>query len=277
MSDAPTEPAPETSANVERVVYTRSEPKTVPAVFGAICEAMNAIGAVGKERRSDHGNFQFRGIDDILNAVGPVMRDHCLFVNPRLLTIERTPAKSKNGGGLMNTIVTVEFEFVSGADGSTYTVGPIPGEAMDSGDKSTAKAMSVALRTCLIQVFAIPTEDRDPDDDVYERAHQDNPAPAASAPQVRARRARSGDYESDPWADDNPERAEYYRGAIRASSTEDALKLVWNEVVAECNSGALSNKDGSHLSSLIKRRITEIQRERAAAAAADPEAEFRAA
>jgi hypothetical protein len=275
----PEAPAPESAPeDAERVVYPITEHKPVPAIFGAICEVMNAIGAIGKDKRSDHGNFKFRGIDDVMNVVGPVMRAHCMFVSPRLVSIERHRYESKGGGSLMNTIVQVEFVFTSGADGSEHVVGPIPGEGMDTGDKSTAKAMSVALRTALLEVFMIPTEDRDPDHDVYEVA---TPAPSAPTAQrgggrVRASRPTPKDQDADPWADDNPERVKYYADAIAASGNDGSLRLVWEEVAAECEDGKLSNKDGNHLSNLVKRRRADLAKA-AAAAPVDPEAPFHTA
>jgi hypothetical protein len=43
------------------------------------------------------------------------------------------------------------------------------GEGMDSGDKASNKAMAVAHKYAIIQVFAIPTEDdKDPENDSHE-------------------------------------------------------------------------------------------------------------
>ena len=41
------------------------------------------------------------------------------------------------------------------------------GEAGDSGDKATPKAMSVALRTALLQTLMLPTDEPDPDSFTY--------------------------------------------------------------------------------------------------------------
>jgi len=41
---------------------------------------------------------------------------------------------------------------------------------MDSGDKATAKAMSVAFRTALLQSLSLPTDEVDPDATSYERS-----------------------------------------------------------------------------------------------------------
>lgn len=273
-----TEAASDTATDTDayaRVVYPATETKTVPAVYAAICEAMNAIGAVAKGTHSDHGNFKFRGIDDALNVVGPVLRSYCLFISPRLVSITRTQLKTNAGGGLVNTIVEVAYDFISGADGSVHTVGPIPGEGMDTGDKSTAKAMSVAMRTMLWQVFAIPTQDRDPDHDVYEIAGS---APShAPGRQATAKPRQRPATEVDPWADDNPERVAYYADAIRASGNDGSLRLVWEEIAASCKDGTLSKKDGDHLSQLTGTRRTELAAAAEAAREADPEHEYHTA
>lgn len=54
-------------------------------------------------------------------------------------------------------------------------------ESLDSGDKATAKAMSVAFRSALLQVLAIPTHDPDPDSQTYERASAPEPDPERAA------------------------------------------------------------------------------------------------
>jgi hypothetical protein len=261
------EPAPDAApAEPERTVIPTTEHTIVPAVYGAICEAMNAIGVIGKGKTSDHGKFKFRGVDDAMNALAPVLRAHCLFISPRLVNVERTRLETKGGGGLMNTVVEVEYEFTSGADGSKHIVGPIPGEGMDTGDKSTAKAMSVALRTMLLQVFMIPTEDRDPDHDVYEVASTPGAPPVPNG----TRRAQHGDF--DPWADSNPDLVRYYRSAIEATTTEDALKLIWADIVDDVRAGKLAAVDGNDLKSTMQYRIAALRRQRQDTAAEAPQA-----
>jgi hypothetical protein len=50
---------------------------------------------------------------------------------------------------------------------------------MDWGDKGTPKAMSVAFRTFLLQALTIPTDEAEPDAQVYERDRgQTEPDPA---------------------------------------------------------------------------------------------------
>ena len=70
---------------------------------------------------------------------------------------------SKAGAALFYVTVEVEFDFVSAEDGSKHTVKTF-GEAMDSGDKATNKAMSAAYKYAAFQAFSIPTEsDNDAD------------------------------------------------------------------------------------------------------------------
>lgn len=125
----------------------------------AVLDVMAAVGAVGKG--STRQNFQFRGIDAVLNSVSPAMRDHGLTVYPAKVE-HRRGEKSFSGGNKGSQIDLIVDYVFTGPDGSTFTV-QVAAEATDTNDKATAKAMSVALRTCLIQTFAIPTEESGPD------------------------------------------------------------------------------------------------------------------
>jgi hypothetical protein len=64
--------------------------------------------------------------------------------------------------------VKVTYTFI-GVNGDTIKA-TVVGEAMDSGDKATAKAMSVAFRTALLQSLSLPTDEVDPDAHSYERS-----------------------------------------------------------------------------------------------------------
>lgn len=133
-------------------------------------ESMSAVmekvrGLAKRERNSQQG-FNFRGIDAVVNAVGPALREVGAVITPRILTVDQHYGTSKSGGTLTGTRVTVEYTW-HGPDGSTI-VGAAPGEAFDSGDKGTAKAMSVAYRTYLLQALTLPTDEPDPDAQVYD-------------------------------------------------------------------------------------------------------------
>ena len=134
--------------------------ETKPNVHQAIIAVMEGVGAVKKG--SMQQGFAFRGIDDVLNAVSPVMRTHGLTMYPSKVERVRSTSTFKSGGTATVIDLVVDYTF-TGPDGSQVVV-QVPSEATDSLDKATAKAMSVALRTCLIQTFAIPTvEETGPD------------------------------------------------------------------------------------------------------------------
>lgn len=135
-----------------------------------VYQAINAIQAdlaktgIEKTRRNQQGSgYNFRGIDDVYNAIAPLLATHKLCILPRMLSRHCDERLSKSGGSLFYVTVEAEFDFVSSEDGTKHTVKTF-GEAMDSGDKATNKAMSAAYKYAAFQAFAIPTEgDNDAD------------------------------------------------------------------------------------------------------------------
>ena len=118
---------------------------------------------ISKDRNNAAQGYKFRGIDDVYNALSPIMSAHGLVILPRI--VNRTVSERANAKGSLLFYVTVEaeFDFVSSHDGSKHTVKTY-GEAMDSGDKATNKAMSAAYKYAAFQTFCIPTEgDNDAD------------------------------------------------------------------------------------------------------------------
>lgn len=139
-------------------------------IYKLIGQAIGKIGAIGKDRVSKDRNgveqFNYRGIDQVYNALNPVMAELGLFFCPRVLDQKREERTTRNGAVLTYTILSMEYT-VYAPDGSSVVLQTV-GEAMDSGDKSTNKAMSVALKYAMFQLFCIPTEEmKDPDADVY--------------------------------------------------------------------------------------------------------------
>jgi hypothetical protein len=145
-----------------------------------VYKAINAVqselskSGITKDRFNSQGSgYKFRGIDDVYNTIAPMLAKHGLCILPRVLSRQCDERQSKNGGALFYVTVEVEFDFVSASDGSKHTVKTF-GEAMDSGDKATNKAMSAAYKYAAFQAFSIPTEgDNDADahtHDVQARA-----------------------------------------------------------------------------------------------------------
>lgn len=150
------------------------EPATIdadtPPVHVAWARVMADVQGIAKRDRNQAQNFNFRGIDAVMNAVGPALRDHGVVVIPTdVVTNSRDIATSK-GKPMHEVTVQVEYTII-GPAGDTM-VGMAPGESADSGDKATPKAMSVAYRTFLLQALTIPTDEPDADATSVER---DNP------------------------------------------------------------------------------------------------------
>ena len=130
-------------------------------IFKAIADTMNDVSAVGKNSKNEKQNYNFRGIDAVMNALHPAMVKNRIFVVPEVLDQQREERQSKNGK-LIYSICKIKYTFFAD-DGSNISATVI-GEGMDSGDKATNKAMSVAFKYACFQVFCIPTEDMtDPD------------------------------------------------------------------------------------------------------------------
>ena len=148
----------------------KQEPDQLPAeptkkVYTAILAVMAGLAhkGISKDRKNAQQNYNFRGIDDIYNELAGLLVSAGLLMLPRVLSRECQERATKTGGVLFYTVVHVEFDFVCVDDNSRHTVS-IFGEAMDSADKSTNKAMSAAYKYCALQAFCIPTEgDNDAD------------------------------------------------------------------------------------------------------------------
>lgn len=138
------------------------ETKTVYQLISEVSAEMAKEG-ISKNNKNQTQGYKFRGIDDVYNALAPIMSKAGLVVLPRVLARECIERQTKSGGALFYTTVEMEFDFVSSFDGSKHVVKTF-GEAMDSADKSTNKAMSAAYKYACMQSFCIPTEgDNDAD------------------------------------------------------------------------------------------------------------------
>ena len=148
-----------------------STPPTYSNIHEALTAVMRDVQAVKKNEKNTSQNYNFRGIDAVINAVGPALRAHGVQAIPRISdyqysTIEVGPQKRP----MQHVLVTVEYAFFC-SSGSAVTATVIA-EAMDFGDKAVAKAMSVAYRTALLQTLCLPTDEPDPDSYSYGQPNE---------------------------------------------------------------------------------------------------------
>lgn len=144
--------------------------------------AINAVTAdlakcgIGKDRKNQQQGYAFRGIDDVQNTLAPLLAKHGLVILPRILERSCEERQTKSGGTLFYTTVCAEFDLVCAKDGSTHVV-RVYGEAMDSADKSTNKAMSASYKYMALLTFCIPVDPAEDADAVTPE-----PGPKAEPP-----------------------------------------------------------------------------------------------
>lgn len=198
-------------------------------VYQAINRVQAALAKEGisKARKNQQQGYNFRGIDDVYNALAPLLADNGLCILPRILTRICEERQSAKGGTLFYVTVEAEFDFVCAEDGSKHTVRTF-GEAMDSGDKATNKAMSAAYKYAAMQAFAIPTEgDNDADAHTHQVQPAAHPAHPAQAPQKPAQR---------------PLDVEAAQKSIRTAKTEADATKYRDAALARC-----TNAEQQHL------------------------------
>lgn len=131
-------------------------------IFEAINKVIADCPAIGKNQKNQQQGFMYRGVDMVMNTFQPLFAKHGIFVVPEVLESTREERQTARGGNLIYSVLKVRYTFYA-ADGSSVSA-VVQGEGMDSADKSSNKAMSVAFKYALFQVFCIPTEEMvDPD------------------------------------------------------------------------------------------------------------------
>ena len=187
-------------------------------VYQAICrvQADLAKQGIAKNQRNKGQGFNFRGIDDVLNALSALLAEHKLVIIPRVSereVVERTTAK---GTVMFYVTVLVEYQLTSAEDGS-WVLAKAVGEASDTGDKATNKAMSAAYKYMAIQTFAIPTEgDNDAD------AHSPEPVQPARDVAAMIRRCTTLAALAATWKELTP--AEQQQNVLLKDAKKDELQ-----------------------------------------------------
>lgn len=136
-------------------------------VYEAFQSVMKDVRAIEKGDQNTQQGFRFRGIDAVMQAVGPVLRLHGVFIIPTGQEMHSETYQTRNGDSMRNVTVTMQYRIYG--PGGDYFDGVSFGEAADAGDKAVTKAQSVAYRTFLLQALTVPTGDADPDASTHER------------------------------------------------------------------------------------------------------------
>lgn len=193
----------------------------LPDVYRAICQVQKAISkdGISKVGRNQQQGYSFRGIDDIMNALSALLAGADLCILPRMLSRTQQERETAKGGTLFYVTVQADFDFVSAIDGTRHTV-TMFGEAMDSADKATNKAMSAAYKYACLQVFCIPTEGMA---DADSTTHQ--PAPKHTPAQQRVVEAKLAPRKGPQLA--KPQPAAAIAETIPEPEDEDRTRYTW--------------------------------------------------
>ena len=136
--------------------------QTVGKIYQAICSAMADISAIGKDNKNAQQGFMYRSIDQMYSELHDIMAKHRIFSVPEV--IERVVTEKKTSSGSIWNHVNLKVVYKFYTDDGSCVSATVWGEGMDSGDKGSNKALSVAHKYAFIQVFAIPTDEaKDPD------------------------------------------------------------------------------------------------------------------
>ncbi|MGA5501748.1 ERF family protein [Streptomyces umbrinus] len=184
-------------------------PADLPRVFQVIHGVMRDVMPVGKDQQNTQQNYSFRGVDDAMSAMAGPMRNHGCFIAPEITSHNQRPRGEKG----THTVIKMLYRIYGPAGDCLHVT--VPGEAMDTADKSTNKAMSAALKYMLFQVFMIPVDARSIDD-----SDRDDTAPSAEHRAERQRNRqrrqqrgqqqprRSNRAEPGPWETQAPQHGE---------------------------------------------------------------------
>ena len=142
-------------------------------IYESITKIMEDIPAIGKDQTNKTQGFKYRGIDDVMNVLQPLLSKNKVFIVPQILEQNREERTTNKGGNLIYSICKIKYIFYA-EDGTSIEAVTV-GEGMDSGDKATNKAMAIAMKYALFQVFCIPTEEmKDPDGETPEGSKPKN-------------------------------------------------------------------------------------------------------
>ncbi len=142
-------------------------------IYESITKIMEEIPAIGKDQTNKTQGFKYRGIDDVMNTLQPLLSKNKVFIVPQILEQTREERTTNKGGNLIYSICKIKYIFY--AEDGTYIEAVTVGEGMDSGDKATNKAMAIAMKYALFQVFCIPTEEmKDSDGETPEGSKPKN-------------------------------------------------------------------------------------------------------
>jgi hypothetical protein len=130
-----------------------------PNIHVAIARVAADIGAIAKDQKVQAGpaKFNFRGVDDVLNAIHePLVRHGVSIVPTGFDVLDQTVGVTKSGGAQQHLMGLVRYRIIGPA--GDYVDAAVVAEAQDTSDKAASKMMSMAYKYLCFQAFSIPVE-----------------------------------------------------------------------------------------------------------------------
>ena len=222
---------------------TETKPPAIYAAIAAVSAALARDG-ISKDRRNQQQGYTFRGIDDIYKALSPLLAQHHIVILPHVEERVETVREAKSGGSIYSVALRVCYSFCCATDGSTVDA-VVWGEAMDSGDKATNKALSASYKYMALMTFCIPVNGQDDADAV---------TPPASSPAVK-QAAKPADAKPAAKAVDAFGLAEEAIAAIEQATTAAALQDIGKRIA----SSDLTGLDAENVRKAWLERRTELR------------------
>jgi hypothetical protein len=156
---APTESDATDEKDSATTVVPLNYPAGYPIVSVAIARVAADIGAIAKDQKVQAGpaKFNFRGVDDVLNAIHEPLVKHGVSIIPTgFEVLDQTVGVTKSGTAQQHLMGLVKYRIVG--PGGDYVEAAVVAEAQDTSDKAASKMMSMAFKYLCFQTFSIPVE-----------------------------------------------------------------------------------------------------------------------
>lgn len=163
---------------------TTTEHSLHTSLYGKLAAVAGAIGSVEKDNKNKDQGYRYASPASVMSAVKPLLAAHKLAIVPHLVNFEEIDSGQRASSGKPFVInrVSMHYHILDGETGDELVI-PWQGQAGTyADDKGLAKAQTIALRTFLIQLFQIPTEDPETDPDARD-ARPPAQQPQRAAPQ----------------------------------------------------------------------------------------------
>ena len=139
----------------------------------ALTKIKEELARIGIAKDQENERFMFRSIDAMYNVLGPLFAKYGVHTIPVVEERTQEVFETAKGTKMFHVVLRVQYHLYT-ADPDTgrkdEMISPVVyGEALDTSDKATHKAMTQAYKYMLIQVLCIPLEAQADSDEEYLR------------------------------------------------------------------------------------------------------------